>query len=113
MPETKTSKRGRVTNIAAAGMADPSHAKSAGWARTTNLDELASLYHQGGPSFFTDWQDFTETSTPVVVNRSPRIILIARSFEGRTRSALEFLRENGLPVVVVPVTVYEVSWSRT
>lgn len=34
-------------------------------------------------------------------------MLVARSFEDRTRSALDFLRENGLPVSVVPVAVYE------
>ena len=79
----------------------------AGWARAANLDELAALYHGGPSAFFTDWQDFTETNTPVVVNRAPRIVLVARSFEDRTRSALDFLRENGLPVSVVPVAVYE------
>lgn len=79
----------------------------AGWARTANLDELAALYHGGSAAFFTDWQDFTETTTPVVVNRAPRIVLVARSFEDRTRSALDFLRENGLPVNVIPVAVYE------
>lgn len=79
----------------------------AGWARSTSLDELAALYHGGPSAFFTDWQDFTETNTPVVVNRSPRIVLVARSFEDRTKSALDFLRENGLPVGVVPVAVYE------
>ncbi|HWL45923.1 MAG TPA: hypothetical protein VNQ73_23485 [Ilumatobacter sp.] len=79
----------------------------AGWARSTNLDELAALYHGGSAAFFTDWQDFTDTNTPVVVNRAPRIVLVARSFEDRTRSALDFLRENGLPVSVVPVAVYE------
>ncbi len=84
----------------------------AGWARTTSLDELASLYHEGPESFFTAWQDFTETATPLVVNRSPRVVLVARSFEGRTQSALEFLRENGLPVIVVPVSLYEDSEKR-
>lgn len=79
----------------------------AGWARSTNLDELAALYHGGSAAFFTDWQDFTDTNTPVVVNRAPRIVLVARSFEDRTRSAFDFLRENGLPVSVVPVAVYE------
>jgi hypothetical protein len=41
----------------------------AGWARTTSLDELAALYHGGEEAFWTDWQDFTESSTPVVVNQ--------------------------------------------
>lgn len=79
----------------------------AGWALTASLDELAALYHGGPSAFFTDWQDFTETNTPMVVNRAPRVVLVARSFEDRTRSALDFLRENGLPVSVVPVAVYE------
>ena len=42
-----------------------------------------------------------------MVNRSPRVVLVARQFEARTQSALDFLRENGLPVAVVPVSVYE------
>jgi len=84
----------------------------AGWARLTNLDELASLYDRGAPehrgveAFFRDWQDFTETTTPLTISPSPRLILVARDFQGRTRSALDFLRENALPVTVIPVTVY-------
>lgn len=35
-----------------------------GWARSTNLDELAALYHGGSAALFTDWQDFTETTRP-------------------------------------------------
>jgi hypothetical protein len=84
----------------------------AGWARLTSLDEIASLYsrtptHRGPEHFFRDWQDFTETATPVMITPQPRLYLIARDFEGRTRSALDFLRENSLPVEVIPVTVYE------
>lgn len=84
----------------------------AGWARLTNLDEISSLYsrapgHKGPEAFFGDWQDFTESTTPVTINPQPRLYLIARDFEGRTRSALEFLRENSLPVTVIPVTIYE------
>lgn len=84
----------------------------AGWARLTNLDEIAGLYkrapgHAGAEAFFTDWQDFTESSTPVTINPQPRLFLVARDFQGRTRSALDFLRENSLPVTVIPVTVYE------
>ncbi|MGK2957330.1 MAG: hypothetical protein ACSLFB_02760, partial [Acidimicrobiales bacterium] len=66
-----------------------------------------ALYHGGLSAFFNDWQDFTDTNTPVVVNRSPRVVLIARSFDTRTSSALEFLRENGVPVSVIPVALYE------
>lgn len=79
----------------------------------TQGDEIASLYktgkagHDGVEAFFRDWQDFTGTSTPITINPQPRLYLIARDFEGRTRSALGFLRENSLPVTVVPVTVYE------
>lgn len=84
----------------------------AGWARLTNLDELAGLYdrspaHRGPQSFFVDWQNFTETDTPERINPSPRLFLIARDFQGRTRSALEFLRENNLPVTILPVALYE------
>lgn len=85
----------------------------AGWARLTNLDEISSLYnrggadHRGAESFFRDWQDFTESTTPVTIKPQPRLYLIARDFEGRTRSALDFLRENSLPVTVIPVTIYE------
>ncbi|MHB8319864.1 MAG: restriction system modified-DNA reader domain-containing protein [Acidimicrobiales bacterium] len=85
----------------------------AGWARLTNLDELASLYdtglakHGGVEAFFRDWQDFTDTATPLTINPQPRLILIARDFEGRTRSAVDFLREYSLPVVFIPVTIYE------
>lgn len=85
----------------------------AGWARLTNLDEIASLYnsgsseHKGVEAFFQDWQDFTETSTPLTINPQPRVCLVARDFDDRTRSALDFLLENGVPVTVIPVTIYE------
>jgi len=85
----------------------------AGWARTTSLDEIASLYnrnsdgHAGQQAFFSDWQEFTETSTPVVISGSPSLVLIARDFHGRTRSALEFLQQNSVPVTVIPVTLYQ------
>lgn len=84
----------------------------AGWARLTNLDEVASLYHfnnehSGVAAFFRDWQDFTETATPLTITAQPRLFLVARDFQGRTRSALDFLKENQLPVTVVPVTLYE------
>lgn len=79
----------------------------AGWARTTSLDEIAGLYHRGPEGFFTDWQEFTDSFTPVVINHQPRIVLVARDFQGRTRSAFDFLHENGVPVTVLPVAIYE------
>lgn len=85
----------------------------AGWARLTNLDEIAGLYDSGTPgrlgveAFFQDWAEFTDTATPVTISPQPRLFLVARDFEGRTRSALDFLQENALPVTVVPVTVYQ------
>lgn len=83
----------------------------AGWARLTNLDEISGLYnisaaHKGAEAFFKDWLDYTETDTPMRIAGPPRLFLIARDFEGRTRSALDFLRENGLPVEVIPVSIY-------
>ncbi len=84
----------------------------AGWARQTNLDEISVLYnrdsgHCGREAFFRAWQDFTETTTPVTIDPQPRLYLVARDIDTRTHSALDFLRENRLPVTVIPVTVYE------
>ncbi len=79
----------------------------AGWARRTNLDELARIYHRGASAFFEDWQAFTESTTPVVLSRGPRLMLVARDFQGRTESAFEFLIENGLPVALIRVALYE------
>jgi hypothetical protein len=72
-----------------------------------NLDELAGLHHRDPHTFFTDWQKFAGSTAPVLVARSPRLILIARDFQSRTQAALDFLQENGLPVTVIPVAVYE------
>src|SRR3954452_2324099 len=68
----------------------------AGWARSTNLDELAGLYHLGADRFFVDWQEFTESDVPLVISRPPRLMLVAREFHGRTGAAFEFLAENGV-----------------
>lgn len=85
----------------------------AGWARLTDLTRSPASTtgdgrgHRGVEAFFRDWQDFTETATPVTITPQPRLYLIAPDSEGRTRSALDFLRENSLPVAVVPVTIYK------
>ena len=79
----------------------------AGWARSTNLDELAALYPGGVTAFFHEWQKFTESPTPVVVSHVPRLLLIARDMHPRTEDAMRFLADNGLPVSVVPVSLYE------
>ena len=84
----------------------------AGWARTANLDELAGLYHGGQQGFWSDWQDFTDSATPVVVNPSPRLVLVARDFQQRTESAFEFLVENRVPVTLVRVTIYVDEYGR-
>lgn len=84
----------------------------AGWARTTSLDELAGLYHRGPERFWQDWQEFTDTEQPVRVTRSPRLILVARDFEGRTDAALTFLLETGLPIKVIRLGLYEDSAQR-
>ncbi len=78
----------------------------AGWARRTNLDELASLYKAGVEEFFQDWGEFTESDSPRLVSPAPRLALLAHGFEGRTESALEYLAENGVPILWVPLTVY-------
>ncbi len=79
----------------------------AGWAKTTSLDELAGLYHRGSEAFFSDWQDFTDSDAPVVINPSPRLILVAREFHDRTSSAFEFLTQGQLPIGLIRVSVYE------
>jgi hypothetical protein len=79
----------------------------AGWARTTNLQDLAAMYHGGRNAFFAAWQDFTESEAPPPVGRSVRLILVARDFQGRTGSALDFLVEHGLPVLLIRVALYE------
>ncbi len=79
----------------------------AGWARSTNLDEIASLYVDGVAAFFRDWLDFTGSATPVVVNHAAELLLIARDIHARTKDAMRFLADNGLPVTLVPVSMYE------
>lgn len=78
----------------------------AGWARQASLDDLASLYHDGQEAFFGDWQEFTETESPRVLNRVPRLVLVARTFDGRTESALNYLADSGVPVKIVTVLYY-------
>jgi Restriction Enzyme Adenine Methylase Associated len=84
----------------------------AGWARTSGLDELAGLYYASPDQFFRDWQEFTNTPTPQRIQRSPRLVLVAREFHGRTGSAFEYLVENDLPVKLVRVSIYEASDGR-
>lgn len=84
----------------------------AGWARLTSLDALSRLYHGGPDRFFLDWQEFTGTSTPVTVEPSPILVLVAQEFDDRTSDALGFLTDSGLPVYPVPVSAYEDSQQR-
>jgi hypothetical protein len=83
----------------------------AGWARQTSLDEISRLYkidtaHEGPDAFFSDWTEFTESTTPVTITSPPALILIARDFQGATRSAIGFLEEAGVPITITPVTLY-------
>lgn len=78
----------------------------AGWALRTNLDELAGLYQRGIAAFFSDWQEFTKTSTPLLVTPPPRLVLVAARFDDRTSDALAFLKDSRTPVELVPVTFY-------
>lgn len=79
----------------------------AGWARTTNLDELAGMYYRGAYEFFADWQEFTESASPTPIRRAPQLVLVARDFHGRTGSALEFLVENKVPISLIRISLYE------
>jgi hypothetical protein len=78
----------------------------AGWARNTSLDELARLFHGGEADFWAEWQDFTGTPTPVVVQKDPRLYLVARTFHPRTFEAMEFLLQHHLPVQVLKIAFY-------
>lgn len=78
----------------------------AGWARVTNLDQLAGLYHGGAAAFWDDWKEFTDSATPVLVQRDPRLVLVARSFNERTFEALQFLLQHKLPIQVLKVAFY-------
>lgn len=78
----------------------------AGWARSSNLQEIAMLYSAGADRFWSDWLEFTGTEQPVPIVPAPRIVLAAASFHDRTQSALDFLRENDLPMMVLTVGMY-------
>lgn len=79
----------------------------AGWAKGTNLDELAGMFHEGQDEFFAAWTEFTESTAPQLVSDSPRLTLVARDFDERTAGALSFLTDSNLPISVLRVTVYE------
>lgn len=78
----------------------------AGWARSSNLQEISALYSSGPEQFWSDWLEFTGTDQPVSIVSAPRMVLAAASFHERTQSALDFLRENGLPLMVLTVGMY-------
>ena len=84
----------------------------AGWARGVSLDDLAGIFHGGPEAFFSAWSEFTETDAPRLVQGPPRLILVARDFDGRTNAALSYLTESNLPIIVLRVTVYEDQESR-
>jgi hypothetical protein len=79
----------------------------AGWARRATVGELADLYRSGPHRFFADWQGFTGTTEPLPLDRSPRLILVARSFDGRTESAFGFLTDSNVPVKLLRIVFYE------
>jgi len=85
----------------------------AGWARKTGLDTIASLYHAGEKHFYEDWMEFTGSTSPMAINRNPRVILVARGFHERTDSALKFLMDNELPVQKILVALYQDESGRT
>lgn len=78
----------------------------AGWAREVRLDDLAQRYHGGAGDFWDDWKEFTGSETPTLVQRDPRLMLVARSFEARTYQALEFLLRHQVPIKLLKVAFY-------
>ncbi len=80
----------------------------AGWALDTSLDELAAMFQDGGAkAFFDAWVEFTDTNSPLLIQKPPQLVLVARDFDSRTDAALRYLAENGLPITVLGVTVYQ------
>lgn len=79
----------------------------AGWARSTNLDELAGIFFLGPDEFFAAWMEFTESAAPQLVSNAPQLTLVARDFDQRTDDALAFLTDSNLPIEVLRVVVYE------
>lgn len=78
----------------------------AGWAQTARLDELSAMYKGGPDAFFAAWQDFTGTSFPVTIRSTPRLIMVAGGFHGRTGAALQFLTQNSMAIRWIEVGVY-------
>lgn len=79
----------------------------AGWAHRVSLDDLAGMFHDGPETFFSAWSEFTDTDSPRLVRRPPRLILVAGDFDRRTDAALDYLTESDLSITVLRVTVYE------
>lgn len=103
-------KTGRVVVIEVKRAVDRSQLAQAleyaGWARRSNLDELAGLYHGGANNFWDDWKEFTESETLVRVNTDSRLVLVARTFDSRTAEALGFLTTHGVPIQLLRVSFY-------
>ena len=60
----------------------------AGWARRTNLDELAQMYRHGAERFFSDWQMFTGSDVPAIVNPYHGLfLLLGRSMGAPSRQS--------------------------
>ena len=49
----------------------------------------------------------TDTNSPLLVQKPPQLVLVARDFDRRTDAALRYLAENSLPITVLGVTVYQ------
>ncbi|MFC7958857.1 restriction system modified-DNA reader domain-containing protein [Rhodococcoides kroppenstedtii] len=78
----------------------------AGWARNSNLDELAGMYHGGPDLFWDDWNEFVDSDTVVRVNPDARVLLVARGFDDRTLEAMSFLSYHEVPINVIKVAFY-------
>jgi hypothetical protein len=84
----------------------------AAWATATSLEEIAGMYHGGAENFWSDWQDFTNTDSPVSINSDPRMFLIAEGFDRRTRNAIDFLSSKKIQLNVISVSIYQDGESR-
>jgi hypothetical protein len=79
----------------------------AAWARSTTIEEIASLYWRGQDDFWSDWRMFAPESPVPHLSRAPRLVLVTSDFTGKAGSTFDFLVDSGLPVKVVMACLYE------
>lgn len=78
-----------------------------GWARSTTLEQLSSLYVNGEEQFWKDLNDFSGQTVPRPLSGTPRIVLVSPRFKPATKAAIDLMAEAGLGISVVTVGLYQ------